>query len=93
MAKKESGGIPKNPNDGYAQMGPVSTGKATDDHSVMPSMPSATGWEDQWSADAGHGGGNISGHEPVVDLFMVHDFQGMSGQGNNQSVDRPKGSS
>ena len=91
--KEDVAAIPENPNDAYDSMGPVSTGKATDDHSVIPKMPCATGWEDQWSADAGHGGGNLSGHEPVVDLFMVPDFQGMSGEGNNQSTDRPKGSS
>jgi len=37
-------------------------------------------------------GGNLSGHDPVVDLYMVPDFQGMSGEGNNQSTHRPKGS-
>lgn len=92
MAKEKSG-IPTDPNDGYKDMGPVYVGKATMDPHLSPSMPAATSWEDQWSADAGYGGGNISGHEPVVDQFMVPDFQGMSGQGNNQSTDRPKGSS
>lgn len=37
-------------------------------------------------------GDNLSGHDPEVDLFMVPDFQGASGQGANQSTDRPKGS-
>lgn len=30
---------------------------------------------------------------PTADIYMVPDFQGMSGQGANQSTDRPKGSS
>jgi hypothetical protein len=37
-------------------------------------------------------GGNLSGHDPSVEVFMVPDFQGMSGQGANQSTNRPKGS-
>ena len=41
-----------------------------------------------------YGGDNIAGDEPgpTADIYMVPDFQGMSGQGNNQSTDRPKGS-
>lgn len=62
------------------------------DKTVTPSSPSATKWEDQWSAQAGEGGGNISGHDPAVDLYMVPDFQGMSGQPNNQTTLRPQGS-
>jgi len=64
----------------------------TDDAGLRPSMPNATEWEDQFSPHAGHGGGNISGHDPKVDLFMVPSFQGMSGEANNQSTFRPKGS-
>lgn len=30
---------------------------------------------------------------PTADIYMVPAFQGMSGQGANQSTDRPKGSS
>lgn len=38
--------------------------------------------------------GNIAGPKEVsaVAVRMVPDFQGMSGEGNNQSTDRPKGS-
>ena len=41
-----------------------------------------------------YGGDNIVADEPgpTADIYMVPDFQGMSGQGNNQSTDRPKGS-
>jgi hypothetical protein len=30
---------------------------------------------------------------PTADIYMVPDFQGQSGQGANQSTDRPMGSS
>lgn len=63
------------------------------DQNITPSSPSATSWEDQWSPEAGKGGGNLSGHDPSVQVFMVPSFQGMSGQPNNQSTDRPMGSS
>lgn len=38
--------------------------------------------------------GNIAGPKAIesVNVRMVPDFQGMSGEGNNQSTDRPKGS-
>jgi hypothetical protein len=38
--------------------------------------------------------GNIAENKPGpdADLHMVPAFMGMSGQGNNQSTDRPKGS-
>jgi len=38
--------------------------------------------------------GNVAGDNPTFDApaRMVPDFQGRSGQGNNQSTDRPKGS-
>lgn len=38
--------------------------------------------------------GNIADEKPLsaVSVRMVPDFQGMSGEGNNQSTDRPKGS-
>lgn len=29
---------------------------------------------------------------PTADIYMIPDFQGMSGQGANQSTDRPMGS-
>jgi hypothetical protein len=38
-----------------------------------------------------HGGGNLF-TDPTADIYMVPDFQGESGQGNNQSTDRPMGS-
>lgn len=39
--------------------------------------------------------GNIAGPHPTdpVTVRMVPDFMGMSGEGANQSTDRPKGSS
>lgn len=36
-------------------------------------------------------GGNLTGHDLSVEVFMVPDFQGRSGEGDNQSTDRPKG--
>jgi hypothetical protein len=42
------------------------------------------------SYDAGNVAGPFPG--PTADIYMVPDFQGMSGQGNNQSTDRPIGS-
>jgi hypothetical protein len=38
--------------------------------------------------------GNIADMKPLsaVNVRMVPDFQGESGEGNNQSTDRPKGS-
>lgn len=40
------------------------------------------------------GGENIADSEPgpTADIYMVPDFQGQSGQGANQSTDRPMGS-
>jgi len=47
---------------------------------------------DQW-APTSEEGGNLTMHDPVLDVpYLVPDFQGMSGEGNNQSTDRPKGS-
>lgn len=68
-------------------------GKGFTDRILPRSMPAAMGRECQEmpQAEAPHGG-NLSGHDPTVEVFMVPDFQGMSGQGANQSVDRPKGS-
>lgn len=56
-------------------------------------MPAAMDRSCQEAPKEQYHGGNISGHDPTVDLFMVPDFQGKSGQPNNQSTDRPKGSS
>lgn len=62
------------------------------DTELKVSSPSATSRDDQWAPNSPEGG-NITGHDPVLDVpFLVPDFQGMSGQGNNQSTDRPKGS-
>lgn len=45
--------------------------------------------------DKSSGGGNIAGSagDPTAQIYMVPDFQGQSGQGDNQSTNRPKGSS
>ena len=48
--------------------------------------------ECQWSPYEQNAGGNLSGHDPEIELLMVPDFQGQSGQGANQSINRPKGS-
>jgi hypothetical protein len=55
-------------------------------------MAGATDRECQWAPKAQNAGGNISGHDPEVELLMVPDFQGQSGQGANQDTLRPKGS-
>lgn len=62
------------------------------DKALSVSMAAATPREDQWSTKSGEGGGNISGYDPTADIYMVPDFQGMSGQGANQSTHRPMGS-
>ena len=65
------------------------------DHEYLgnPSNPK----DRQFASEGGpgyQGGGNLIDKEPTdqPDLYMVPDFQGMSGQGNNQSTNRPKGS-
>ena len=67
--------------------------KAFTDRAVPRSMPAAMdrGCQEAPDHDQPHGG-NLSGHDPSVEVFMVPDFQGMSGQGANQSTNRPKGS-
>jgi hypothetical protein len=62
------------------------------DSELPVKMAAATPREHQWTIKDQDVGGNLSSHDPSVDLFMVPDFQGMSGQGANQSTDRPKGS-
>jgi hypothetical protein len=64
----------------------------TDSSPPSKPMPAAMDRSCQEAPKDQYEGGNLSGHDPMVDLFMVPDFQGMSGQGNNQSTDRPKGS-
>lgn len=66
--------------------------KGNSDKELSVSSPSATSREDQWSPRDQYEGGNLSGHDPSVDVYMVPSFQGKSGQGDNQSTDRPKGS-
>jgi hypothetical protein len=66
--------------------------KGMHDRELSVSMSDSTGRHCQWTIRDQYEGGNISGHDPEVDLYKVPDFQGMSGQANNQSTDRPKGS-
>lgn len=62
------------------------------DSELPVSMGAATPRKDQWTIKDQWVGGNLSQHDPMVELYMVPDFQGMSGQGANQSTSRPKGS-
>lgn len=50
--------------------------------------------KDQWVPPYTADDGNVADQKPLeaVSVRMVPDFQGMSGEGNNQSTDRPKGS-
>lgn len=50
--------------------------------------------DDQFAPPYTADDGNIADMKPMEDpsVSMVPDFQGMSGEGNNQSTDRPKGS-
>lgn len=49
---------------------------------------------DQWAPPYTADDGNIADQHPTdpVDVRMVPSFMGMSGEGANQSTDRPKGS-
>lgn len=68
-------------------------GKGFTDRVLPRSMPAAMGRECQEAPfEDGPHGGNLTGHDPEVEVYMVPDFQGMSGEGANQSTDRPKGS-
>lgn len=62
------------------------------DKEIPVHMEASSGREDQWTIKDQEAGGNISGYDPSADIHMVPDFQGMSGQGANQSTDRPMGS-
>jgi hypothetical protein len=62
------------------------------DKEIPVHMAASTGRDDQWTIKDQEAGGNISGYDPDADIYMVPDFQGASGQGANQSTDRPKGS-
>lgn len=48
----------------------------------------------QWVPPYTANDGNIADKKPGPEakVYMVPDFQGESGEGNNQSTDRPKGS-
>lgn len=63
------------------------------DKELPVSMPASTGRSVQWAPPYTADDGNIAQREVMpVEVRMVPDFQGMSGEGNNQSTDRPKGS-
>ena len=62
------------------------------DSELPVKMAAATERKDQWSVKEQEVGGNLTMDDPMVEMYMVPDFQGMSGQGANQSTDRPKGS-
>lgn len=66
--------------------------KGLTDRELPVNMPASTGRHCQWTIPEQYEGGNLSGHDPMVEVFMVPDFQGASGEGANQSTDRPKGS-
>jgi hypothetical protein len=67
-------------------------GKGLTDKVLARSMPAAMDRGCQEAPNDQYHGDNLSGHDPEVEVFMVPDFQGKSGQGANQSTDRPKGS-
>jgi hypothetical protein len=50
--------------------------------------------KDQTPPPYNYSDGNVAGENPTFDApsRMVPDFMGKSGQGDNQSTDRPKGS-
>jgi hypothetical protein len=62
------------------------------DKEIPVHMAASTGRSEQWTIKDQEAGGNISGYDPEADIYMVPDFQGASGQGANQSTDRPMGS-
>lgn len=61
---------------------------------ISPKMGDSTGRMDQWAPPYTADDGNIADQKPTdpVNVRMVPDFMGMSGEGSNQSTDRPKGS-
>lgn len=61
---------------------------------ISPSMGDSTGKSKQWAPPYTADDGNIADEHPLdaVNVRMVPDFQGMSGEGANQNTDRPKGS-
>jgi len=61
---------------------------------ISPKMGDSTGRKEQWAPPYTANDGNIADMKPLsaVNVRMVPDFQGESGEGNNQSTDRPKGS-
>lgn len=69
------------------------SGKGFTDPAIPAKMAVSTGKMNQWADyEKQPNGDNLSGHDPTVEVFMVPDFQGMSGEGNNQSTSRPIGS-
>ena len=55
-------------------------------------MPTGAKMGNQSKTDQS-GGGQLVGRAPSAPIRMVPNFQGKSGQGDNQSTMRPKGSS
>lgn len=66
--------------------------KGLTDKVLARSMPAAMDRGCQEAPMDQYHGGNLSGHDPEAEVFMVPKFQGASGEGANQSTDRPKGS-
>lgn len=68
-------------------------GRGITDSELPVRMAGATpGRPYQWTIKDQDEGDNLSGHDPEVELLMVSDFMGQSGQGANQSTLRPIGS-
>lgn len=63
------------------------------DKELNVSMAASTGRHCMWAPPYTANDGNIAQREiEAVEVRYVPDFMGMSGEGNNQSTDRPKGS-
>ena len=60
---------------------------------VSPVMGDSTGKSKQWAPPYTSDDGNVADMKPLpaANVRMVPDFMGMSGEGDNQSTDRPKG--
>lgn len=57
-----------------------------------PSIPSNRQFASAGASEAASGNIADEAPGPDADVYMVPSFMGMSGQPNNQSTDRPKGS-
>lgn len=66
--------------------------KGITDSELPVSMAGSSGRHCQWTIREQNAGDNLSGHDTEVELLMVPDFMGQSGQGANQSTLRPIGS-